>query len=101
MSRVNKIRVGLSETLGSDSFPNWIGPQRFGSTRPVTPMVGMAVLEGDFECGKMSKVHAPPEAVEKGEVLACRIYPLTDLTIECVLLPEAALAKQTITKPLR
>ncbi|WP_431475415.1 2Fe-2S iron-sulfur cluster-binding protein [Marinobacter sp. KM021] len=24
------------------------------------------VLEGDFECGKMSKVHAPPEAVEKG-----------------------------------
>ena len=49
MSRVNKIRVGLSETLGSDSFPNWIGPQRFGSTRPVTPMVGMAVLDGDFK----------------------------------------------------
>lgn len=59
------------------------------------------VLEGDFECGKMSKVHAPPEAVEKGEVLACRIYPRTDLIIECVPLPEAALAKQTTTKPLR
>ena len=53
------------------------------------------VLEGHFECGKMSKRHAPPEAVEKGEVLACRIYPLTDLIIECVPLPEAAPAKQT------
>jgi ferredoxin len=49
------------------------------------------VLEGRFECGKMSKRHAPPEAIEKGEVLACRIYPLTDLTIECLPLSEAAL----------
>jgi len=56
------------------------------------------VVEGDFECGKMSKRHAPPEAVEKGEVLACRLYPLTDLTIECIPLPEVALAKQTANR---
>lgn len=59
------------------------------------------VLAGRYECGKMSKVHAPPEAVQQGEVLACRIYPVSDLTIECVPLPEAALAKQTTTKALR
>lgn len=56
------------------------------------------VLEGQFECGKMSKRHAPPEAVEKGEVLACRIYPLTDLTIESVPLPEVAFSKQATNR---
>ncbi|WP_300499868.1 2Fe-2S iron-sulfur cluster-binding protein [Marinobacter sp.] len=40
------------------------------------------VVEGEFRCGKMSKVHCPPEALDKGEVLACRLYPLTDLIIE-------------------
>lgn len=49
MRRVRQIREGLSETIGNDAFPNWIGPQRFGSTRPVTPRVGMSILEGDFE----------------------------------------------------
>ena len=49
MRRVREIRKGLSESIGSDAFPNWIGPQRFGSTRPVTPEVGRAVVEGDFE----------------------------------------------------
>jgi hypothetical protein len=49
MRRVHLIREGLAESIGSDAFPNWIGPQRFGSTRPVTPEVGRAVVEGDFE----------------------------------------------------
>lgn len=49
MRRVHDIRDGLAKSIGSDSFPNWIGPQRFGSTRPVTPHVGAAVIEGDFE----------------------------------------------------
>ena len=49
MSRVHQIRDGLAKSMGSDAFPNWIGPQRFGSTRPVTPHVGAAAIEGDFE----------------------------------------------------
>ncbi len=49
MQRVLDIRDGMAERLGADAFPNWIGPQRFGSTRPVTPEVGRAVVEGDFE----------------------------------------------------
>lgn len=60
------------------------------------------VLDGEFECGKMSKAHVPPEAIEHGEVLACRIYPLTDLTIECLPQAVAGLtSKQTTTKALR
>ncbi|WP_083231747.1 2Fe-2S iron-sulfur cluster-binding protein [Marinobacter adhaerens] len=57
------------------------------------------VVEGEFRCGKMSKTHCPPEALEKGEVLACRIYPRTDLMIECMPQPAAPLAEQTKTKP--
>ena len=49
MRRVNQVREELSQFMGADAFPNWIGPQRFGSTRPVTPMVGRSVIEGDFE----------------------------------------------------
>lgn len=49
MRRVLEIREGMASRLGDDAFPNWIGPQRFGATRPVTPKVGRAVVEGDFE----------------------------------------------------
>ncbi|MCG2579414.1 MAG: 2Fe-2S iron-sulfur cluster-binding protein [Marinobacter sp.] len=60
------------------------------------------VVEGEFECGKMSKAHVPSEAIEKGEVLACRLYPLTDLTIECLPQPAAGLSnRQTKTTALR
>tara|TARA_B100000959_G_scaffold273176_1_gene323415 strand:- start:849 stop:2243 length:1395 start_codon:yes stop_codon:yes gene_type:complete len=49
MKKVHEIRKGLSDSIGCDAFPNWIGPQRFGSTRPVTHEVGRAVIGGDFE----------------------------------------------------
>ena len=49
MKRVLEIREGMAQRLGDDAFPNWIGPQRFGATRPVTPKVGRAVVEGDYE----------------------------------------------------
>jgi len=49
MHRVKEIRRGLSGEMGNDAFPNWIGPQRFGSIRPVTPEVGRAIVENDFE----------------------------------------------------
>jgi tRNA pseudouridine13 synthase len=39
----------MSERMGADAFPNWIGPQRFGATRPVTPEVGRAVIEDDYK----------------------------------------------------
>lgn len=60
------------------------------------------VVEGEFKCGKMSKAHVPPEAMAKGEVLACRIYPLTDLIIESLPQSEAGLSnKQTTTRAMR
>ena len=49
MRRVNEIRSRMSQRMSADAFPNWIGPQRFGATRPVTPEVGRAVVEDDYE----------------------------------------------------
>ncbi|MEH6686490.1 2Fe-2S iron-sulfur cluster-binding protein [Thalassolituus maritimus] len=63
----------------------------------------VTVREGDYECGKMSRVHAPPEALAQGEVLACRIYPLSDLIIECRPRQSAAghANEYTTTKAMR
>ena len=30
-------------------IPNFFGHQRFGTTRPITHLVGKAILKGDFE----------------------------------------------------
>ena len=65
MRRVREIRQGLSDSIGSDAFPNWIGPQRFGSTRPVTPEVGRAVVEGDFE--RAVDLYVGMESTREGE----------------------------------
>ena len=49
MKRVLDMISKMSIKLGENVFPNWIGPQRFGSTRPVTPEVGRAVVNEDFQ----------------------------------------------------
>tara|TARA_R110000796_G_scaffold169508_2_gene286359 strand:+ start:19387 stop:19626 length:240 start_codon:yes stop_codon:yes gene_type:complete len=40
------------------------------------------VLRGEYQCGPMSSKHVSESALACGEVLACRIYPRSDLTIE-------------------
>jgi len=49
LAEIDRIRSQLQEILGEGKFPNWVGPQRFGSNRPVTPVVGRHVVNGDFE----------------------------------------------------
>lgn len=39
------------------------------------------VLSGEFACGPMSARHAPAAGRARGEVLACRLFPRSDLTI--------------------
>ncbi|PSP75286.1 tRNA pseudouridine(13) synthase TruD [Halobacteriales archaeon QS_1_68_20] len=43
-------------------FPNFFGQQRFGSRRPVTHEVGLAVVRGDWEGAVMAYVGNPHEA---------------------------------------
>ena len=49
LSEAESIRNKLQLSLGEGVFPNWIGPQRFGSGRPVTAEVGKHVLAGNFQ----------------------------------------------------
>jgi tRNA pseudouridine13 synthase len=49
MREVERIQSDMMASLGDGRFPNWIGPQRFGSGRPVTPVVGSHVVRDQWE----------------------------------------------------
>lgn len=48
-----------SEILAQSGVPNFFGIQRFGSTRPVTHLVGKAIVEGDFEKAALLYIAEP------------------------------------------
>ena len=54
MDQVERIQADMEASLGGNRFPNWIGPQRFGSGRPVTPHVGRHVVNEDWEQAVMT-----------------------------------------------
>lgn len=54
MEHVEQIQADMDASLGGNRFPNWIGPQRFGSGRPVTPHVGRHVVNEDWEQAVMT-----------------------------------------------
>ncbi|AKB29230.1 tRNA pseudouridine 13 synthase [Methanosarcina siciliae C2J] len=54
------------EVLAQGGVPNFFGIQRFGSVRPVTHLVGKAIVEGDFEKAAMLYIAEPfPEEPEE------------------------------------
>ena len=48
--RISRVIEEASQLGG---FPNFFGHQRFGTTRPVTHLVGQAIVKGDFERAAM------------------------------------------------
>lgn len=48
-----------NEILAQGGVPNFFGIQRFGSIRPVTHLVGKAIVEGDFEKASMLYIAEP------------------------------------------
>ena len=60
----------MKDELGDGIFPNWIGPQRFGSGRPVTPIVGRHVVNGNWKSAVMD--YLSMEGDENEEVQAFR-----------------------------
>ncbi|UTW02383.1 2Fe-2S iron-sulfur cluster binding domain-containing protein [Amphritea atlantica] len=40
------------------------------------------ILQGEYECKRMSKAHISETEQQQGFVLACRVFPRTDLEIE-------------------
>ena len=43
----------INELEGFGGIPNFFGHQRFGTTRPITHLVGKAIIQGDFEQAAM------------------------------------------------
>ncbi|MAV43158.1 MAG: tRNA pseudouridine(13) synthase TruD [Euryarchaeota archaeon] len=54
MAEVERIKAKLDQNVGKDLFPNWIGPQRFGSGRPVTAEVGRHIIADRWEDAVMT-----------------------------------------------
>jgi tRNA pseudouridine13 synthase len=48
-----------NEILAQEGVPNFFGIQRFGSVRPVTHLVGKAIVEGDFEKAALLYIAEP------------------------------------------
>ena len=71
MKEIGRIHADLETTLGPERFPNWIGPQRFGSGRPVTAEVGRHVIAGRFDEAVMTYL-SMPGADEAPDVAAFR-----------------------------
>jgi len=65
LDEVERIKAAMETSLGANRFPNWIGPQRFGSGRPVTPYVGREVVRGDFEAAVMTYLSLEGENEEE------------------------------------
>ena len=68
LSEAESIRHKLQISLGEGVFPNWIGPQRFGSGRPVTAEVGKHVLAGNFQQAVLT--YLSMEGYEENEEVA-------------------------------
>ncbi len=65
----------VSKTLarefgGHTGVPNYFGQQRFGSYRPVTHEVGLAILRGDWEGAAMAYLANPSEYEPEGSQTA-------------------------------
>ena len=61
----------MENRLGAGRFPNWIGPQRFGATRPVTPIVGRSVIGDDWK-GAVDAYLGMPGIHQRPDVQAFR-----------------------------
>jgi tRNA pseudouridine13 synthase len=46
---INRITVAINEIEALGGMPNFYGHQRFGTTRPITHLVGKAIVQGNFE----------------------------------------------------
>ncbi len=46
---INRITVAINEIKALGGMPNFYGHQRFGTTRPITHLVGKAIVQGNFE----------------------------------------------------
>lgn len=67
-----QIRKTMQQLKQGGGIPNFFGHQRFGTTRPITHLVGKAIVNGDFEMAVMLFL-AKPSSFEHPESRQARI----------------------------
>ena len=71
LQEVERIQKEMASKLGEDTFPNWIGPQRFGAGRPVTAEVGRHVISENWKEAALTYIAMAGES-ENSDVAAFR-----------------------------
>lgn len=72
--RLDAVRQDLADAGG---FPNFYGPQRFGSLRPNTHLVGRAIVHGRFQDAVEAYVTTPAEGDDERTAAARDYYAST------------------------
>jgi len=70
---LERCRAVASEIEALGGVPNWFGPQRFGSLRPITQDIGKRLLAGDLR-GAILDYVANPQPGDPPDVHAARSY---------------------------
>ena len=58
---LSSVKATQAKLEGVKGFPNFFGPQRFGSIRPITHLVGRSIVKGDMEQAVLWYVAQPDE----------------------------------------
>jgi tRNA pseudouridine13 synthase len=91
------------EAIGG--IPNYFGHQRFGTTRPITHLVGKAIVEGDFEVAAMlflakPSIHEHPSSRSaRAELQSTRNFTLALQDFPKQLRYERLMLKHLVIKP--
>jgi tRNA pseudouridine13 synthase len=100
--RIAETAVALEKIGG---IPNYFGHQRFGTTRPITHLVGRAIIEGDFEKAAMlflakPSVHEHPSSRKaRAELQATRDFKLALQDFPKQLRYERLMLRHLVEKP--
>jgi tRNA pseudouridine13 synthase len=100
--RTNETAAAL-EAIGG--IPNYFGHQRFGTTRPITHLVGKAIAEGDFEEAAMlflakPSVHEHPSSRSaRAELQSTRDFKLALQDFPKQLRYELLMLRHLVEKP--
>lgn len=99
--RVTEVGSGISFSCGAEQSVLQAMEQQQRHCVPVGCRGGgcglckVRVLSGEFACGRMSARHVPDAAKAAGQVLACRLFPRSDLAIERTPAPPQGAAGQS------
>lgn len=105
LEEVASIKRRMDERFGAGRFPNRVGPQRFGSMRPVTATVGTHVLRGDWQTAVRTYIGLPGRDEEtatsdfRAQFLESGVTPDLIEAIPPRLDFEAAMVRHLHTKP--